>query len=466
MTGLISMLPVFGTLGLVIGLAIAAGNGSEHVSAIFVAMGGALLISWLAKRVANDEDRLWLPTFIMGGYTAKILASWARWWVLVDYYNGSGDAVVYHARGITYNDMWRSFEIPPFNIGTDAMEAVSGLVYIFYDPNFLGGFFTFATLAFFGQLFLYSAFRTTVVPRRLKLYALAIFFVPNVVYWPASPGKESVMMFGLGMAAYGVSKLLAEASVRFLPLIGLGLVISGIIRPHVTAMQIAAATLALLLAKKGAGVARFPAKRLFLLGLVGGAMAVTISVAAANFGISLEDPTAIEGQVDDLFASVEDTTDTGGSSVEGGFISSPAEFPEVAIRVLFRPLPNEAHNGPALAASLEGTLLMAILIWRLPWMLRRGFRIRRDPYMLFCLLFTVGFIIAFSSFLNLGLMARERSMVMPYVLAMVVALGFGPPDDAEDGADEDQRDTAGIEALLAGAGPEHDAESPVPAPIG
>ena len=105
MTGLISMLPVFGTLGLVVGLAIAAGNGSEHVSAIFVAMGGALLISWLAKRVANDEDRLWLPTYIMGGFTAKLLSSWVRWWVLVDYYNGSGDAVVYHARGITYNDI-------------------------------------------------------------------------------------------------------------------------------------------------------------------------------------------------------------------------------------------------------------------------------------------------------------------------------------------------------------------------
>ncbi len=450
---MIAMLPMLGTIGLVVGLAIAAGNGSEHVSAIFVAMGGGLIVSYLAKRVASDADRLWLPTFIMGGYTAKLLASWLRWWVLVDYYNGSGDAVVYHNRGILNAELWRSFEPPPLGIGTEAMEGVSGLVYIFYAPNFLGGFFMFATLAFFGQLFLYAAFRTTVVSRRLKLYALAIFFVPNVVYWPSSPGKESIMMLGLGMAAYGISKLLAEGVIKALPIIGVGLVISGIIRPHVTAMQIAAATFALLLAKKGAGVARFPAKRLFLLGFVGLGLAATISIAAANFGIALDDTSAIDGQVDDLLSTVEEQTETGGSAVSGGFISSPAEFPEVAIRVLFRPLPNEAHNGPALAASMEGTLLLLILVWRLPWMLRRGLRIRRDPYILFCLLFTVGFIIAFSSFLNLGLMARERSMVMPYVLAMLVALGFGPPDDAEEDAGGES-DASGVEALMLGAGTE------------
>jgi hypothetical protein len=47
-------------------------------------------------------------------------------------------------------------------------------------------------------------------------------------------------------------------------------------------------------------------------------------------------------------------------------------------------------------------------------------------------MFTFLFIIAFSSFLNLGLMARERSQVMPFFLAMIVALGFGPPKDAGD----------------------------------
>ncbi len=458
---MIAMLPMFGTLGLVIGLAIAAGNGSEHVSAIFVAMGGGLIVSWLAKKVANDEDRLWLPTYIMGGYTAKILASWMRWWVLVDYYNGSGDAVVYHNRGILNAELWRSFDPPPLGIGTEAMEGVSGLVYIFYAPNFLGGFFMFATLAFFGQLLLYSAFRTTVVPRRLKLYALAIFFVPNVVYWPSSPGKESIMMLGLGMSAYGVSKLLAKGSLQALVPIGAGLVISGIIRPHVSAMQIAAATLALLFAKRGAGVAQFPAKRLFLLGLVGAGLAATISIAAANFGISLDDTSAIDSQVNNLLDTVEEQTEQGGSSVSGSFISSPAEFPEVFVRVLFRPLPTEAHNGPALAASLEGTLLLAILLWRLPWILRRGLRVRCDPYILFSLFFIIGFVIAFSSFLNLGLMARERSMVMPYVLALVVALGFGPPDDFEEDADVEKAKVEGVEALLLGSAPAAPADSTV-----
>jgi hypothetical protein len=99
---------------------------------------------------------------------------------------------------------------------------------------------------------------------------------------------------------------------------------------------------------------------------------------------------------------------------------------------LFRPLPYEAHNPPAFASSLEGAALLLLVLWKLIPMVRRGFRSRRDPYMLFCIMFTFLFIIAFSSFLNLGLMARERSQVMPFFLAMIVALGFGPPKDAGD----------------------------------
>lgn len=454
---MLAMLPVLGTIGLVLGLGVAVGSGSEHVSAIFVAMIAGLIVSSVAKRVANDQDRLWLPKFILAGFTAKLLASWLRWWVLVDYYHGSGDATGYHGAGIRNAELWQSFTPPPMGVGTEAMDGVSGLVYAVYEPNFLGGFFMFATLAFFGQIFFYSAFRKSVVPRRLKLYALGVFFVPNIVYWPSSIGKESVMMLGLGMASYGVAKLLTDASVRALPALGVGLLIGGIIRPHVAAGVAVAAVVALLFAK-GGGIAKYPFKRLVMLSVVGLVLAAALIVAAANFGITLQDASAIEGQVDSVLENVQDNTAKGGSSVTGSFISSPAQFPEAAMRVLFRPLPNEAHNPPAQASSLEGLVLLLIMVWKLPAMLKRGLKIRRDPYMIFCLVFTIGFIIAFSSFLNLGLMARERSQVMPYLIALLVGLGFGPPPD-EEPEEAEPAAHAGIQGLLAGA-PDIDPAAP------
>ncbi len=447
---MLGIVPFLGGIGLVIALGWSIGTGSEHISAVMVAIVMAAAVAYLAGRLARDEDRAWLPTMVMAGFTGKLVASWVRWWVLVDYYRGSGDAVGYHARGIEYSALWRGFEAPPLALRTEAMEAVAGLVYVPYTPNFLGGFFLFATIAFFGQMYLYAAFRRSVATRRLKLYALAVFFVPTVVYWPSSIGKESVMVLGLGIAAYGVSKLLNDGALNSLPIIAIGLIISGVIRPHIAAMQVAGVAGALFLAKRG-GVAEFPAKRIVLLGLVGAMAMAVLLVAAADFGISLDDPTALN-QVNNVIDGVEQQTNKGGSSVSGGFITSPAQFPEVAVRVLFRPLPYEAHNPPALASSFEGLLLLVILVWRLPAMLRRGVKMRRDPYLLFCFIFTIGFILAFSAFLNLGLMARERSMIMPFLLALIVGLGFGPADPADDvePAREDKH-YAGIDALLIGA---------------
>jgi len=449
---MLAMVPMFGWIGLVAGLAFTVATGSEHIGAVIIAMLAALLVGSVSKRVPTEADRDWLPNLIVAGFFAKLAASWLRWWVLVDFYHGSGDAVGYH--NLAQYDLvhvWRSLQIPPMKIGTEAMHAVTGFVYIPYVPNLLGGFFEFATIAFIGQIFLYAAFRTSIVPRRLKLYALAVFFVPNIVYWPSSIGKEAVMYLGIGIAAYGISRLLNDGSARSVLAIASGMFISGLIRPHVTAIQAAAAVGALFFAKRGVGVASMPGRRLVLLGIAGIGLAGVLFTAASSFGISLQDAAGVEGQVDELVANVEDQTDKGGSSVEGGFIASPAEFPEAAVRVLFRPLPNEAHNPPALAASLEGALLLVILVWKLPSMIKRGFRLRRDPYTMHALFYTIGFIIAFSSFLNLGLMARERSQVMPFLMVLLVALGFGPPDvEEEERQLEEERRIEGVDELLVG----------------
>ena len=444
---MLTLVPLLGTMGLVVGLAIAVANGSEHVSAIFVALVGALVVAMVARLVTTKDDRLWLPTLIMAGYTAKLIGSWVRWWVLVDYYGGSGDAIGYHGKAITnLVHMWRSFDVPPMDIGTTAMEGITGLLYVPYVPNLLGGFLLFGTLAFFGQILAYMAFRTSVQPRRLKLYAIAVFFVPTMVYWPSSIGKDAVMLLGIGAACYGISKLLNTGAINSLVITGLGPFLAGLIRPHISAMLAVAATVALLLAK-GGGVAAFPARRILLLGFVGTGVATLLFISAANFNIELGE--GLEGDVDEFVGTLESNTSKGGSSVSGGFITSPLQFPDATLRVLFRPFPNEAHNAPALASSVEGALMLLLTVWKLPAMIKRSLRIRRDPYILFSLVYTVEFIVAFSAFLNLGLMARERSQVIPAFLALIVALGFGPPKVApgEEGSDEAQDR---LQPLLAG----------------
>jgi hypothetical protein len=45
--------------------------------------------------------------------------------------------------------------------------------------------------------------------------------------------------------------------------------------------------------------------------------------------------------------------------------------------------------------------------------------------MLFDTLYTIGFVVAFSAIFNLGILARQRVQVLPFLLAALVGLGWG-----------------------------------------
>ena len=138
---------------------------------------------------------------------------------------------------------------------------------------------------------------------------------------------------------------------------------------------------------------------------------------------------------ENVLSNVEGSTSKGGSGVTGSGIRSPGDFPAGFLKVLFRPFPQEANNEQALASSLEGALLLLVFAWRFFPMLKNGVKIRRNPYLIFVLVFTLGFIVAFSSFNNFGLLARQRSQVMPYFLALLIGLGWSTPDD-DDGEED------------------------------
>ena len=87
--------------------------------------------------------------------------------------------------------------------------------------------------------------------------------------------------------------------------------------------------------------------------------------------------------------------------------------------MLFRPFPFEVHNVPALLAAIEGTVLMALFVLSWPRLRTIPGRLRKQPYVTFCLTYTVLFCLVFSAFQNFGILARERVMVYPFVLVLL-----------------------------------------------
>ena len=197
---------------------------------------------------------------------------------------------------------------------------------------------------------------------------------------------------------------------------GAGLLGAGWIRPHIAALLTASFTGAVLLGR-GQWWGKLGVKRSIVLATA--AVLAIISVVAFADRYGIQDP----GDVDPFVADIQQQTQQGGSAVSGNAVFSFSALPGATLRVLFRPLPTEADNLQALASALEGTALLILVVWKIPAMLKRIRRLR-TPYILMSAAFTVGFIIAFSTVLNLGILARQRSQVLPFLLAVVVALGW------------------------------------------
>jgi len=373
----------------------------------------------ICHAATTDQDP-WLWWVASLAFLVKLVGSGVRYFVLFDIYGGVGDATGYHRSGVELAEVWRTGVIPGLDgsmgEGTQVLRWITGLVYVPHKPSMLGGFFMFATFAFLGQLLFYFAFRRAVPAGRLGIYALLIFFLPVMVFWPSSIGKESMMIFFLGLATYAMARASTDFSPAWLVLAGAGLFAAGMIRPHMAALLTVAFALAALFGK-ASWSARTTVRRLALLGI--GVLLAAMSIGGFAGRFDLEQT----GDVDPFVNEIERQTQQGGSAVEGEQTFSPAALPAASLRVLFRPLPYEAHNLQALANAVENTALLALVVWKTPAMLRR-IRNIRIPYVLMSAAFTVGFIIGFSPVFNLGILARQRSQAIPYLLAVVVALGW------------------------------------------
>ena len=236
------------------------------------------------------------------------------------------------------------------------------------------------------------------------------------------------MILLIGTGAYAVARLFDGYHLRWVLLLGAALAGTVATRVHIAALLVAAFTGTLVLIRRPAGGGA-RARRVVLIATAILSLVLVVTLTAQTFDI---DPSGSD--IDPFLTELERRTQQGGSAIEGRPVTSLADVPAAIGRVLFRPYPTEAHNTQAVLSSLEGVALMALLIWRLPRMIRGLSSLRRRPYLMFSLFFTIGFVVVFSAVFNLGILARQRSQVLPFVLALLVGLGWpqAPPDGHSD----------------------------------
>lgn len=370
------------------------------------------------RRVAREQEDPGFASLLGAAFAAKIAGALVRYYVAYIVYSGAADAQRYNLYAAARYQQWRdgviTFELGGKQ-GTQWMETITTALYTVIGPSPLAAFIIFASFAFWGQYFLYRAFCVALPEGNRKRYAVLVLFLPSLLYWPSSIGKESWLMFFVGLTALGAAHLFAHDGFgRALLLLLVGAAGTALLRPHISVLLFAALFIAQLFRPTAARSTGVLSKVAGVL-VMGAAAFVLTTQSAAFLGIDDLSVQAISDSVDEASQQASE----GNSSFESAPISSPADIPSAIVTVLFRPFPFEARNAQMLLQGLEGVLLIYLVVKAWPQLRLLPRLLRRNAYVMFCLVYCAAFIWAFSGFGNFGILARQRVLMIPFFLVLL-----------------------------------------------
>jgi hypothetical protein len=406
------------------------GSGiSESLSALITASVLVAVSLPILSREAIRQGDTRLMWFLVAALLLKLLGAVLRFHLSYDLYERA-DATGYHEYG---SELAAQFRLGNFDtgldlVGTNFIRFFTGVVYAVIGPSMLGGFVFYSWLGFWGLFYFYRAFAVALPEASTRSYRRLLFFLPSLLFWPSSIGKEAWMMFALGIAALGAARILSGTTLRGFAIAGTGLWLTAMVRPHVAGLMG--------LALVGAYVFKPPKQQLRELGPVAKMLSLAVLVAVAGI-LVLKTDQFLKGEGIDTGGGVRSTlqqtaerTSAGESEFSPSILESPARAPIAVATVLFRPFIFEAHNTQSLVAAVEGSLLVLLSLIRLPWFFAAVRRVRESPYIAFAVAYVAMFIVAFSSFSNFGILARERVQLFPLYLVL-----FSIPRRKREGED-------------------------------
>lgn len=367
--------------------------------------------------VARRETDATITALVAFGFVAKMVGVVVRYFTAYVVYGGASDAQGYNLYAAEHYFNWRRgifvYE-PSGKTGTQNLELITTAIYTVIGPSTTTGFVVFGSLAFWGAYLLLRAFRVAFPDGNHRRYALLVLLLPSLLYWPSSIGKEAWLFLFVGVAALGGARYFRGQVIVGLALVALGAVGTALIRPHVTVLMVAALFVAQLARPTGHASTSLLTKAAGVV-VMGVAAAILVTQSAQFLGI------------DDLSwqAVTDEITWAGGQTTQGGSaftpvpLTEPLGVPAAIVTLLYRPFPWEAHNVQLLVQSVEGVLLLLLTIAAWPRLRRLPGLLRTNPYVVFALVYTLGFIVAFAGFANFGILARQRVLMLPFFLVLL-----------------------------------------------
>ena len=370
----------------------------------------------IAAGLASSPHLRLVRNLLIAGAFIRIIGVLARHAMIFDLYNGGSDAVGYFDAGRVIANHLRAMDFSIFGSeqgggrqwGTQAVRYASGLVIAFVGPSVRGAFLVFSLAAFVGLACMAIAFARADRSASVRRCALLLFFWPTLWFWPSSIGKEAVLLLAIGLVTLGYVG--RAERIHWIPMAS-GFALALAIRPHLAGV-LAVSTCVAEWAARG-----WTARRVFQ-SLLASALALGLLVTAFSLlGLANADSDALETFVLDTAQQ----TNQGGSAFERSGSLAMA-LPMAFVNLLGRPFVTEAGNPMALVSALE-MMAFWVLVIRSRRQLGSALRSWRNNRLLrFAIPFSVLYILMIGlTFQNLGIIARQRALVMPALLMVLAA---------------------------------------------
>jgi hypothetical protein len=390
------------------------------------------VFTWMGKREGWPRMAAWLTLALV----TKFVFSLIRYFVIFRVYKGEGDAGIYVEAAAELAKRLRlglplhplDHRINSFPVASQYMGDITGFIFYLTGASKYATFMIYGWFCFIGQLMACQALKIAVPEARYRRYVLLVLFLPSLLFWPSSAGKEAVMVLCFGLCALGAAMLLGPKTNLwgFLPFLA-GCWGAFLIRPHIAVMALAAlaaafgigAVLGTGSGADGSDKQKTSSRAVRIVGLV--VMLAVFAGASSQLGKLLggEDTGGGAGEsATELLEKTAEQSSIGNSAFTPPMVSNPVKVPWGLASVLFRPFPWEA-NGGSLIAAAESALLGALFVLSAGRLLTLWPLLRRRAYLVFVVAFAIEFAIAFSYIGNFGILARQRVMMLPAVLVLL-----------------------------------------------
>jgi hypothetical protein len=272
---------------------------------------------------------------------------------------------------------------------------------------------------------------TGLYPHLHKKFAMAILYLPSILFWGGSLLKDSICLGSVGLALYAVYSILIRKKKIGSSLLILFFTIFLLynIKPYILLCLVPALLLLLFLQFR----TMIPDKTLRK---IAGFLFTIISVGAGVIALQSLTQSEMTSQystekilktVQSMQGSFQMSTEGTGSSFTVGAASSSvgatlALFPLGVVATLFRPFPWEARNPLMIISALEGLLFLYLTYLAFKKIgVRKFFSIAGgDSVIVFCLVFSLLFagIIGVTT-TNFGALVRYKIPCVPFYLFML-----------------------------------------------